>query len=344
MTSIMYVEFLKQHLLPWFKKKNRAFPSKIIFMHDNAPSHAAKNTSASLAAMGIKGDKLMVWPPCSPDLNPIENLWSIIKRSVYDGGRQFTSKQQLWEVSEDLRVVLLGNAGVGKSATANALLGQEAFRETETTECKIQRGRVDSRNISVIDTPGLNTRTLSTDQLKTEIEKCLSLSAPGPHIFLLVIRLRTFTEDQRNTVKWIQENMGEEALRFTMVLFTGKEELTNRQWTSFSQDVKMTELTDNCGFGYDVINSKREANPAQITKLLEKIETMTQQNGGQYYTPEKRGAQNERSTDMEYKGKEADCKQRTEIEIHAILMQPTSTRDNRALKEEDHPETLTRRF
>ncbi|KAL6466202.1 hypothetical protein MHYP_G00263350 [Metynnis hypsauchen] len=66
-------------------------------MHDDAPSHAAKNTSASLAAIGIKGDKLGVWPPCSPDLNPIENLWSIIKRSVYDGGRQFTSKQQLWE-------------------------------------------------------------------------------------------------------------------------------------------------------------------------------------------------------------------------------------------------------
>ena len=66
MTSIMYVEFLKQHFLPWFKKKNRAFRSKIIFMHDNALSHAAKNTSASLAAMGIKGDKLMVWPPMLP--------------------------------------------------------------------------------------------------------------------------------------------------------------------------------------------------------------------------------------------------------------------------------------
>ncbi|KAG8009288.1 Transposable element Tc3 transposase [Nibea albiflora] len=97
MTSIMYVEFLKEHFLPWFKKKNRAFRNTIIFMHDNAPSHAAKNTSACLAAMGIREDKLMVWPPSSPDLNPIENLWSIIKRSVYDGGRQFTSKQQLWE-------------------------------------------------------------------------------------------------------------------------------------------------------------------------------------------------------------------------------------------------------
>ncbi|KAL6458144.1 hypothetical protein MHYP_G00333740 [Metynnis hypsauchen] len=78
-------------------RDHRTITNKIIFMHDYAPSHAAKNTSASLAAMGIKGDKLMVWPPCSPDLNPIENLWSIIKRSVYDGGRQFTSKQQLWE-------------------------------------------------------------------------------------------------------------------------------------------------------------------------------------------------------------------------------------------------------
>lgn len=79
-----YVEFLTDHFLP-------------IFMHDNAPSHPAKNTSVALAVLGIKGEKFMLWPPSSPDLNPIENLWTILKQKIYEGGRQFTSKQQLWE-------------------------------------------------------------------------------------------------------------------------------------------------------------------------------------------------------------------------------------------------------
>lgn len=40
----------------------------------------------------------MAWPPSSPDLNPIENLWSILKRKLYEGGWQFTYKQRLWQV------------------------------------------------------------------------------------------------------------------------------------------------------------------------------------------------------------------------------------------------------
>lgn len=97
MTLIKYVNFLTDHYLPWHKKKNCAFHNKIISMHDNAPSHFARNTCASLAAMGIKQDKLMVWPLSSPNLSPTENLWSILKQMINEGGRQFKSKQQLWE-------------------------------------------------------------------------------------------------------------------------------------------------------------------------------------------------------------------------------------------------------
>jgi hypothetical protein len=39
----------------------------------------------------------MTWPPCSPDLNPIENLWSIIKCGIYKEGKQYTSLNSVWE-------------------------------------------------------------------------------------------------------------------------------------------------------------------------------------------------------------------------------------------------------
>ena len=37
----------------------------------------------------------------SPDLNPIENFWAVIKRLVYQDGRQFTSSTDLWKAIQD---------------------------------------------------------------------------------------------------------------------------------------------------------------------------------------------------------------------------------------------------
>ena len=50
-------------------------------MHDNAPAYAARYTTAWLRKIGIKD--LMIWPPCSLDLNP--NL----KKEVYVAGKQY---------------------------------------------------------------------------------------------------------------------------------------------------------------------------------------------------------------------------------------------------------------
>ena len=69
----------------------------LIFMHDNAPSHAAKATTQYLESIGFKNKTMMIWPPNSPDLNPIENLWAIVKQRVYAVGKQYSSKDALWE-------------------------------------------------------------------------------------------------------------------------------------------------------------------------------------------------------------------------------------------------------
>lgn len=40
----------------------------------------------------------MTWPPSSPDLNPIENLWVLLKRVFYGEGKiEYTSLNSVWE-------------------------------------------------------------------------------------------------------------------------------------------------------------------------------------------------------------------------------------------------------
>ena len=102
LTSNAYTAFLDNHLSPWLDDLPLSRRFQIIYMHDNAPSHSARATAAFLESMGFVGETLMTWPPCSPDLNPIEHLWSILKRGVYEGGEQFTSKDALWRKIVDV--------------------------------------------------------------------------------------------------------------------------------------------------------------------------------------------------------------------------------------------------
>jgi transposase len=90
-----YKELLKEVLLPELAAADR----EMTFMQDNASCHKSKLVMDFLAENNVK---TLPWPPQSPDLNPIENLWAIIKKRRSKKFGFPTKKEELIEQIFDI--------------------------------------------------------------------------------------------------------------------------------------------------------------------------------------------------------------------------------------------------
>ncbi|XP_060748577.1 GTPase IMAP family member 7 [Tachysurus vachellii] len=198
----------------------------------------------------------------------------------------------------ELRLVLLGWTGTGKSSMGNGILGTPVFdtrrgytsQKPVTMKCEKGCASVAGRQVVVVDTPDWFYSERPLEEVYRQLALCESLSSPGPHAFLLCISVHRPCENLQ-ALDALEKVFGLEAItKHTIVLFTDMDQLSEGQTLQEflnTEQKDLLELLQRCGDRYHVIRveGEKEEEKSQkcVEELLEKVEEMVKQSGKEFY-------------------------------------------------------------
>ncbi|XP_035380940.1 GTPase IMAP family member 8-like [Electrophorus electricus] len=182
----------------------------------------------------------------------------------------------------DLRIVVLGKNVPETSRVGNFILGRVMF-ETEVPPPSVEQhserasGLVGGRCITLIHTPHLLHTELSEEDLTQRVKECVSLSAPGPHVFLLVLQSDNFTKEDQDRIRRVLDSYDPLVIKHSVVVTTGEDHDRRECLSTF---------IGQCGGGHYVCKDISKRNKDQVLQLLKKVDEVVEQNGGGHLTCE----------------------------------------------------------
>lgn len=151
--------------------------------------------------------------------------------------------------------------------------------------CVKHERKVAGVDVTVVEAPGWQTDVTVPTPLKEEVLRSVSMCAPGPHVFLLVIAIsKAFTEKDLKAMLEVLMPFSERVWRHCMVVFTWGDWLNNRTIEEHiaNEGDALHWLIEKCRNRYNVFNSVDDGYP--VIKLMSDITDIITQNKGHCFT------------------------------------------------------------
>ncbi|UJR38766.1 hypothetical protein I4U23_031431 [Adineta vaga] len=215
---------------------------------------------------------------------------------------QYVHLNKMTSQQNEMRIILIGKTGNGKSSTGNSLLhSRSTFHATQsgksiTKECKAgeynyTNNRREPKKLTVVDTPGFfdTDLTMTNDMVEKKIaSQIFEMTTPGVHAFLIVLRVDRFTPEEKNTVDFIRRIFGAGAAKYCIVIFTREDQLEDGQSLNdfINTSSELQRLVQDCGRRVFAINNKLNGQllERKTNQLIDMIDIMIRNNNGKYYT------------------------------------------------------------
>ncbi|XP_048036657.1 GTPase IMAP family member 2-like [Megalobrama amblycephala] len=196
-------------------------------------------------------------------------------------------------VQADLRIVIIGNAGDEKNKVVKSVLNCENPTGVKVGLCTLHQCEHEGRRIRVVEAPGWDkvskqTKNKTKSIKKREVDRSVSLCPPGPHALLLVIPVKTLSEEPSlsdiTAAQMHMELLSERVWKHTILLFDCDEGVEEPQIKEYIRSSE--KILEKCGGRVYVLQKSTLESPTQIHELLKKIDDLVKENHGDLFIPQ----------------------------------------------------------